>query len=168
MSNTEFPEGRQPATGLRDRDGDDEAASGRDDADARALTDDPSEHLRADRRPGGTDRPTQVTEPQAGNAPVAAGTDTDDNSLDAALVSDPESLRRRWESVQVGFVDDPRQAVDDADDLVSSVIEDLADGFRQRRQRLESRWSTGGDASTDDLRDSFQRYRDFFDRLLKV
>jgi len=84
------------------------------------------------------------------------------------LVSDPESLRRRWESVQVGFVDDPRQAVRDADGLVSSVIEDLADGFRRQRQRLESHWSDGGEASTDDLRESFHRYRDFFERLLEV
>jgi hypothetical protein len=84
------------------------------------------------------------------------------------LVSDPESFRRRWESVQVGFVDDPRQAVGDADALVSSVIEDLAEGFRRQRQRLESRWSEGEDASTDDLRESFQRYRDFFERLLQV
>ncbi len=84
------------------------------------------------------------------------------------LVTDPESFRRRWESVQVGFVDDPRQAVGDADALVSSVIDDLADGFRRQRQRLESRWSEGEDASTDDLRESFQRYRDFFERLLQV
>jgi len=84
------------------------------------------------------------------------------------LVSDPESFRRRWESVQVGFVDDPRQAVGDADALVSSVIDDLAEGFRRQRQRLESRWSEGEDASTDDLRESFQRYRDFFERLLQV
>jgi hypothetical protein len=84
------------------------------------------------------------------------------------LLSDPESLRRRWESVQVGFVDDPRQAVGDADGLVSSVIEDLSDGFRAQRQRLEARWSAGDDASTDDLRESFQRYRDFFERLLEV
>jgi hypothetical protein len=85
-----------------------------------------------------------------------------------ALVSDPESLRRRWESVQVGFVDDPPQAVGEADSLVSVVIEDVSDGFRRRRQRLESRWSEGGDASTDELRGSFQRYRDFFERLLEV
>jgi hypothetical protein len=166
MSETESREGRQPPTGLRDRDGYDEV--NRETAEARA---DSPERLQADRRPGETDRRTQMTGPQAANGPVEAGqagTDTEDNSADAALVSDPESLRRRWESVQVGFVDDPRQAVGDADDLVSSVIEDLANGFRQRRQRLESRWSTGGDASTDDLRDSFQRYRDFFERLLKI
>jgi len=84
------------------------------------------------------------------------------------LLSEPGSLRRRWESVQVGFVDDPRQAVGEADSLVSSVIEELVDGFRQQRQRLEAQWSRGAQVSTDELRDAFQRYREFFERLLQV
>jgi hypothetical protein len=104
---------------------------------------------------------------KVGDADVAAEVDAAPGRADP-LVSDPESLRRRWESVQVGFVDDPRQAVGEADGLVSVVIDDLADGFRRQRQRLESQWSEGRDASTDDLRESFQRYRDFFERLLHV
>ena len=31
-----------------------------------------------------------------------------------SLVGDPATLRRQWESVQVGFVDDPRRAVEDS------------------------------------------------------
>jgi hypothetical protein len=103
----------------------------------------------------------------ASDRSVAAVDDTEDEPMES-LVSDPESLRRQWESVQVGFVDDPRRAVGDADVLVSSVIEDLAGGFRSQRERLEARWSEGSETSTDDLRESFRRYRDFFDRLLQV
>ena len=78
--------------------------------------------------------------------------------------SDDESFRARWSSVQVGFVDDPRQAVDEAEQLVADVIADLVDGFRRRRTELE----TDGSGSTDELRAAFRGYRDFFDRLLNV
>jgi hypothetical protein len=81
-----------------------------------------------------------------------------------ALVSNGGSFRSRWSSVQVGFVDDPRRAVDEAEQLVTDVVADLVDGFRQHRQRLEA----GRDGSTDEMRMVFQRYRDFFDRLLNV
>jgi hypothetical protein len=79
-------------------------------------------------------------------------------------VSNVDSLRARWSSVQVGFVDDPRRAVEEAEQLVTDVIADLVDGFRQHRQRLDS----DRDGSTDEMRAAFQRYRDFFDRLLNV
>ena len=85
-----------------------------------------------------------------------------------ALVGDPEGLRRQWDSVQVGFVDDPRNAVREADALVSAAIEELATGFSDQRSRLEAAWAGGSDASTDDLRGAFRTYRDFFERLLSV
>jgi hypothetical protein len=75
----------------------------------------------------------------------------------SSLVGDPETLRRHWESVQVGFVDDPRRAVEDAERLVSGVVEELVDSFRLQRQALEESWSEGSDSSIDDLRRAFQR-----------
>ena len=84
------------------------------------------------------------------------------------LLQDAGSLRRQWESVQVGFVDDPRQAVNEADTLVSEVIDELVKGFRVQRERLERGWSEGAEPATDELREAFQRYRDFFERLLRV
>ena len=91
-----------------------------------------------------------------------------DFSQSIALVSDPEGLQRQWDSVQVGFVDDPRNAVREADALVLATIEELAAGFNDQRSRLEAAWARGGDASTDDLRGAFRTYRDFFERLLSV
>ena len=91
-----------------------------------------------------------------------------DSSQSIALVSDPEGLQRQWDSVQVGFVDDPRNAVREADALVLATIEELAAGFNDQRSRLEAAWARGGDASTDDLRGAFRTYRDFFERLLSV
>jgi hypothetical protein len=84
------------------------------------------------------------------------------------LVRDPESLRQRWESIQVGFVDSPREAVGEAENLVSSAIGEIANSFRQQRDGLETSWAQGQEPSTDDLRMAFQNYRDFFGRLLQV
>ena len=98
-----------------------------------------------------------------GNEGVGSG-----SSQPIAFVSDPEGLQRKWDSVQVGFVDDPRNAVREADALVSATIEELAVGFNDQRSRLEAAWDRGSDASTDDLRGAFRTYRDFFERLLRV
>jgi flagellar basal body rod protein FlgF len=68
----------------------------------------------------------------------------------------------------VSFVDDPRQAVSDAEALVSDVIDDMTAGFRQQRQQLESLWNQGHQVSTEQLRQAIQRYRDFFERFLRV
>ena len=79
-----------------------------------------------------------------------------------------EELRARWTTIQSGFVDEPRQAVQDADELVSSAIKQIAEGFRDQRGQLEKQWTTGSDVSTEDLRVSLQHYRTFFDRLLSL
>jgi len=83
-----------------------------------------------------------------------------------ALVDDPEGFRRRWDAIQSGFVDEPRHAVEEADSLVSELIQKLADGFSNERHHLEEQWSSGQEVSTDDLRQGLQRYRSFFQRLL--
>ena len=82
----------------------------------------------------------------------------DDNELGA--------YRSRWDDVQARFVDDPRGTVKDADALVNDVMERLTQTFTDERSSLESQWSEGKDASTEDLRVAMQRYRSFFARLL--
>ena len=66
------------------------------------------------------------------------------------------------------FVDEPRGAVEDADALVANVMQRLAEGFAQERERLEAQWGRGEDISTEDLRVALQRYRAFFQRLLST
>ncbi len=85
-----------------------------------------------------------------------------------ALVRNPEPLRRRWGSVQVVLVDNPRQAVSEADLLVSSAIDEIMSGFSDHRRRLETAWQSGKEASTDELRDAFRLYHSFFERLLAL
>jgi hypothetical protein len=82
--------------------------------------------------------------------------------------ADLEGFRGQWDSVQAGFVDDPKRCVEQADGLVSDVVEQLSRGFAEARARLEQQWSRGEDASTEDLRVALKRYREFFDRLLAV
>ena len=79
-----------------------------------------------------------------------------------------EGFRSRWHAIQSGFVDEPRRAVQDADELVASVMKRLAEVFAAEREKLERDWDSGDNVSTEDLRIALRRYRSFFDRLLSV
>jgi len=89
---------------------------------------------------------------------------------DTPLLPDDQcsEFHGRWESIQTTFVDDPRDAVENADALVAELMQRLADGFARERERLEGQWSRGEDVSTEDLRVVLQRYRSFFRRLLSA
>ncbi len=82
--------------------------------------------------------------------------------------SEMEDFRSQWSKVQTGFVDEPRQTVAEADKLVALVMQRLAEGFSNERSGLEKQWDRGDNVSTEDLRVALQRYRSFFDRLLKL
>jgi hypothetical protein len=81
---------------------------------------------------------------------------------------DQQEFMTRWQDIQARFVDDPRNAVEEADALVAGVMQRLADGFAQERDRLEGMWGRGEDVGTEDLRVALQRYRAFFHRLLST
>lgn len=82
--------------------------------------------------------------------------------------SEANGLRGKWDAIQVGFVDEPRRAVQQADNLVAGTMKRLAEIFAQERGKLESHWDKGENVSTEDLRLALQRYRSFFSRLLSV
>ena len=75
-------------------------------------------------------------------------------------------LRDQWNDVQAQFVDDPRRAVQEAQSLVRTLVDELTDTFRRERETLENQWNSGGNADTEALRVTLQRYRSFFNRLL--
>lgn len=77
-------------------------------------------------------------------------------------------LRSRWDAIQVGFVDEPRRAVELADNLVAGTMKRLAEIFTDERSKLEGQWDQGENVSTEDLRLALRRYRSFFSRLLSV
>ena len=82
--------------------------------------------------------------------------------------NDTQDFRSRWEKIQIGFVDEPRTAVVQADELVANAIKRLAEVFASERQKLEGEWDKTDHVSTEDLRVALRRYRSFFDRLLSV
>ncbi|MEE1815819.1 hypothetical protein PUR59_12465 [Streptomyces sp. SP18ES09] len=81
---------------------------------------------------------------------------------------DEEAFRNRWHDIQSRFVDDPREAVHDADGLVTDVIRQLAATFGDRKKDLEGQWSEGEDVDTESLRKALRQYRSFFHRLLSA
>jgi HD-GYP domain-containing protein (c-di-GMP phosphodiesterase class II) len=79
-----------------------------------------------------------------------------------------QEIDQRWQEVQSEFVDDPRKSVAHAHQLVSDAVQRIVDTFTEERNALERQWSEGNDVSTEDLRVSLHRYREFFARLLPL
>jgi hypothetical protein len=112
--------------------------------------------------------------PQEGDEAVTsrpqAAADVESGEERAPLLANEEAqrFRRRWEDLQAGFVDEPRQMVEEADDLVGELMKQLTAGFSDERSNLEAQWERGEDVSTEELRVALTRYRSFFNRLLSA
>jgi hypothetical protein len=121
-----------------------------------------------DRRPVHEPATTPVDAAAAEAAPDSrtAGTTAPSTTGPLLGTEDAEGFRARWTDIQTGFVDAPRRAVEQADALVAELMQHLASTFADERGRLEHQWDRGDDVATDHLRDAFQRYRSFFERLL--
>ena len=91
--------------------------------------------------------------------------DRDDETAPLLPAEDGATFQGRWRDIQVRFVDEPQGAVQDADSLVAELMQRLAAGFAEERQRLEDEWERGEEVSTEDLRQALQHYRSFFHRL---
>jgi hypothetical protein len=114
-----------------------------------------------DRDSSAIDRPTDVER--------SVGEHRDDgHRAQLFQETDLHDFRSRWDSIQTGFVDEPRTAVEKADSLVASVVQRIAEQFAGERAQLEKQWDSGDNVSTEDLRQALKRYRAFFDRLLSV
>jgi hypothetical protein len=111
-----------------------------------------------------------ATDQRPAEASGAGGTKMIREERATPLFSEGEArnLRSSWDGIQAAFVDEPRRAVEQADELVATAIKRLAEVFAEERSKLEHQWDRGGDVSTEDLRVTLQRYRSFFSRLLAV
>ena len=98
----------------------------------------------------------------------AAAVHTPTDTAASLLFSQDESaaFERRWREIQATFVDEPRRSVEEADKLVTELLQQLTSSFAQERTALEQQWDQGQDVSTEDLRVALTRYRSFFQRLL--
>ncbi|MBV9271025.1 MAG: hypothetical protein JO165_08025 [Candidatus Eremiobacteraeota bacterium] len=114
-------------------------------------------------------------ETTSGSIGTTRGSDVSDTRETAGSGNDTflpdnrmDSLRDQWSDVQAGFIDDPRSAVERAQQLVDTLVKELTDVFARERSKLEGQWSSGGQVDTEALRVALQRYRDFFNRLLET
>jgi hypothetical protein len=108
--------------------------------------------------------------------------------LDIRPLSDAavDGYKASWEKTQARFVDDPRAAVNEADELIASVMRDRGypvDDFEQRaadisvdhphvvehyRTAHEIAQTDGAvEPTTDHLREAMQHYRALFEELLE-
>jgi hypothetical protein len=104
----------------------------------------------------------------ANGSPAGVAANTTSITDAGPLFPDDElhNFRARWDQVQTSFVDEPRKAVEQADNLVANVVQRIAEQFANERTKLEGQWSRGDNVNTEDLRQALKRYRSFFDRLL--
>jgi hypothetical protein len=79
-----------------------------------------------------------------------------------------DELKSRWNLIQIGFVDEPRKSVEQADALVVDVLKHIEQAFTARRTTLDEHWVANEEISTEDLRIALQGYRSFFNRFLAV
>jgi hypothetical protein len=101
--------------------------------------------------------------PEAAEAPTpAAGATT---GPPAALLAtlDTEGVRSRFLDIQAGFVDEPRQAVEEAGRFVEELVQQVIDALQAQRGQLKAPVE---ETSTEDLRLALRAYRQFVDRLL--
>jgi hypothetical protein len=104
----------------------------------------------------------------ASSAGTATAPAVDERAAPLFSSEEAKDFRARWDAIQVSFVDEPRQVVEQADTLVAVAMKRLAEMFAAERTKLEGQWDRGDNVSTEDLRLALRRYRSFFGRLLSV
>ena len=113
-------------------------------------------------RDGAPGTETEMIVPGSGPAPVAASA----SERSALLGSiDGHAARARFLDIQAGFVDEPRQAVQEAERFVDELVQGLVRALESERATLRASIEGG---STEDLRIALRGYRAFVDRLLNL
>jgi hypothetical protein len=97
--------------------------------------------------------------PEPAQAPAAAATGP--TALLASL--DAEGVRRRFLDIQASFVDEPRQAVQEAGRFADELVQQVIEVLQAQRGQLQG---TVAEGDTEQLRLALRGYRQFVDRLL--
>ncbi|MER6343830.1 hypothetical protein ACWC10_00755 [Streptomyces sp. NPDC001595] len=85
--------------------------------------------------------------------------------------SEADKLSARLQHAVSGFVDGPRAAVEEADQVLEEIANRFTDAVTQRRRTLRHSWqetdeATPGTTDTEQLRLALRDYRELADRLL--
>ncbi|HEX6677454.1 MAG TPA: hypothetical protein VF486_20810 [Actinomycetes bacterium] len=83
----------------------------------------------------------------------------------ALLATDAEAVRRQFLDIQAAFVDEPRQAVEQASELVEALHQKVLESLDAEREQLDDSLA-GDEPTTEDLRVALRAYRAYVDRLL--
>ncbi len=125
----------------------------------------------ADIAGSGTPDDTERTDLDERDAGLSDDRERRDQPAAAEPLLGPDESKRfsdEWRAVQGQFVDEPREAVEQADRLVADLMQRLASEFTETRTNLERQWDGHDDISTEELRVAMTRYRSFFERLLSA
>ena len=112
--------------------------------------------------------PSADADPEVEPEPEAATDPEPEVEPGPGFMGETSELHRRWEGVQASFVDDPRRAVEQADEMVSAAVAALQAHIEQRREDLAETWRGEQQASTDALLTAFQCYRELFEGVLST
>jgi hypothetical protein len=105
-----------------------------------------------------------------GAPPVAVGTAPVEPAHEAVTLWPEDAkhdFQQRWREVQLAFVDDPRAAAGEAQELVSEVLDQFSTTLAARKSELDGWQGTDG-SDTEQMRTVVRRYRKLLDRLLEV
>jgi hypothetical protein len=131
--------------------------------DAAAPVPDPPAEGEADAdAPDATEAPADAEVPADAEAPAVAAVPAAAEAPES-LLGDTAGIRNRFLDIQAGFIDEPRQAVEEAGRFVDDLVKQVADALQQQRAQLTG---ATAEASTEDLRLTLRAYRQFVDRLL--
>lgn len=112
--------------------------------------------------------PTADPATPASNGAEQQHVSLDDVETPLFAEADLDRLRSQWREVQGAFVDSPRDAVTQADKIVSAIIYQLTTVYAERKRVLEERSAGLQESDTEDLRQALRGYRGFFRRLLSI
>jgi hypothetical protein len=138
-----------------------ETEGGRDGGAAPAATTAPAGAAAAverDRSPGGAETPAGGTGPASGGRLLAR--------------EECDKLAQRLQHAVTGFVDGPREAVQEADHVLEELASRFTEALAHRRRTLRTAWQSadeGGPATstdTEQLRLALRDYRELAQRLL--
>jgi len=113
-------------------------------------------------------RAEEAAPEQASAARADGAFDSPDGLFETARV---EEFRRRWDAIKAAFVDDPREAVQRAEELTDDVVSELTAVMDARRHDLAERrrdsGTTDDKAQTERLRVVLHGYRSVLDPVLR-
>lgn len=144
---------------------------GRDEGDALAAKTRATTPAAPDHKPSGTS-----STPSTSTSKSSTSTGTGKSGSGLLAHDDGDKFALRLQQAVTGFVDGPRDAVQEADHVLEEVAARFTDAVTERRRSLRSSWesgSKGGDTSsseadTEKLRLALKDYRELTERLLHL